>query len=334
MKGKLIIGIDVSKSTLDYVEVKPRISLSELTGCPVSQIKNDIESIMLFLSNYAVDKSFFVLEPTGSYSDKLQSILVEHGYAFALVNPRQSSHFCKFLGITSKHDVQAARTLAYMGATQHLPPYQRPRNQTKQRKKLLSAINGLLKTQRAMTNRVHAMEQYKAPCMIALEAFEKVIQRIEQEIKGLQNALAELNSDAHFSTQKSLAMSIKGVGPVTAEWVLISTDGLQHFHTPGQLVKFCGLAPQSHRSGTSVHSRGGMTKQACAKIRAALFMGAKAAIRWNKACKDLYERLRAKGKSYYKAMVAVMAKLLKQIFGVIKSGKEFDNEYYLQFQKK
>lgn len=62
-------------------------------------------------------------------------------------------------------------------------------------------------------------------------------------------------------------------------------------------------------------------------------MRARSAIRFNLACKDLCTRLRRIGKSYKQAMVAVMNKLIKQIFGVVNSNTPFDNEHYLKFQK-
>jgi hypothetical protein len=61
-------------------------------------------------------------------------------------------------------------------------------------------------------------------------------------------------------------------------------------------------------------------------------MAARSAIRFNLACKELYDRLRAKGKPYKKAMVAVMNKLIKQAFGVVQSKTEFDNNFYSNFK--
>ncbi len=124
----------------------------------------------------------------------------------------------------------------------------------------------------------------------------------------------------------------QGVGEKTANWLLTVTNGLTHFEDNKQLIKFIGLAPKSHHSGSSVRFRGGITKYGSAQTRACLYMGAISAIKHNHACKELYERLRAKGKPHYKAMVAVMAKLLKQIFAVVKSGIAFDNEYYLKYK--
>ena len=146
MKGKVIIGIDVSKLSLDYVAVEPSITIPMLKKHHVLSIDNDVESIHTLLASHRVGEAFFVLEPTGTYSDKLQCLLIEHGHDFSLVNPRQSHYFCEFLGISTKHDAQAARTLAYMGATQNLAVFKAPSEQAKQRKTLLSALNGLQKT--------------------------------------------------------------------------------------------------------------------------------------------------------------------------------------------
>ena len=46
--------------------------------------------------------------------------------------------------------------------------------------------------------------------------------------------------------------------------------------------------------------------------------------KYNKACRDLYERLVAKGKSKKLALIAVCNKLLKQAFAIAKSGLIYD----------
>ena len=46
----------------------------------------------------------------------------------------------------------------------------------------------------------------------------------------------------------------------------------------------------------------------------------------NPGCKDLYDRLRAKGKCHKSAMVAVGHKLLRQVFAVVKNEVAFDKK--------
>jgi transposase len=51
------------------------------------------------------------------------------------------------------------------------------------------------------------------------------------------------------------------------------------------------------------------------------------ACKYNKACRDIYERIVAKGKSKKLALISVCNKLLKQAFAIAKSGLIYDGEY-------
>ncbi|PZW38742.1 hypothetical protein LX95_02405, partial [Mesonia algae] len=53
----------------------------------------------------------------------------------------------------------------------------------------------------------------------------------------------------------------------------------------------------------------------------------------NKACKEIYERIVAKGKSKKLALIAVANKLLKQAFAIAKSGLPYDENYVLVLAK-
>jgi hypothetical protein len=44
---------------------------------------------------------------------------------------------------------------------------------------------------------------------------------------------------------------------------------------------------------------------------------------YNKACRELYERMVAAGKARKVALVAVMNKLLQQVFGIVNSGEVY-----------
>ena len=51
------------------------------------------------------------------------------------------------------------------------------------------------------------------------------------------------------------------------------------------------------------------------------------ACKYNKACKAIYDRIVAKGKSKKLALIVVCNKLLKQAFAIAKSGLIYDNNY-------
>jgi transposase len=63
------------------------------------------------------------------------------------------------------------------------------------------------------------------------------------------------------------------------------------------------------------------------KLRNLLFLCAFSACKYNKACRELYERIVTKGKSKKLALIAVINKLLKQAFAVAKSGLPYDENY-------
>lgn len=311
------IGVDVSQKSLDYYPT---------AKSKVGKVKNTESDILVMLSKYDIQQDSFVVEPTGTYSDKFLSIASEHGFTIYLAHPRQSHHFMSMLGINNKNDKQAAKLLSILGNSIELPCYEMPTALEKERKQLLTTLNGLEKQKQSIENQIHALEQYQVTSTQSLKSLQSVRDIIVTEIKDLEAKLYQ-NKDEQWQHLQKLATSVKGIGPVNATYLLTITNGFKQFTTPKQVVKYLGLAPKIHRSGTSVRQNGGITKTGNASVRGKLFMAARSAITWNNPCKKLYKRLRKKGKPYYKVMVAVMAKLVRQVFAVVKSEIPFDNDY-------
>jgi len=80
-------------------------------------------------------------------------------------------------------------------------------------------------------------------------------------------------------------------------------------------------------SGSSVKGRPRISKIGNQKLRNLLFMCSFTACKHNKACKAIYDRIVAKGKSKKLALMAVCNKLLKQAFAVAKSGLIYDENH-------
>ena len=66
------------------------------------------------------------------------------------------------------------------------------------------------------------------------------------------------------------------------------------------------------------------------RVRKTLYMAGVTSIKCNKSCKDLYERLRVKGKSHNLAIIAVVNKLIKQSFAIAKNNTYYQVDYNLQ----
>ena len=238
MTPKLTIGVDVSKSKLDYLVAKQDMDWATLRKQPVKQLINEVESIADFLSQYCPTETLFVFEPTGSYSDKLSSLLSEKGFEFAMMPSQKAHYFFRGLGIDVKTDQSATRMLTYMALRLELPRFSPPSVEMKQRRQLLGAICGLEKTQGQLSNRLHAIEQYYQPNQDIMSTYQELIQDIQTKIDALQAQLKALDDEA-FEQAKELVMSIKGIGPVTAHWLLILTNSIKNFDSAKKLVKFC-----------------------------------------------------------------------------------------------
>lgn len=321
-----VYGIDVSQSKLDIMELPTE---------NYSQIPNTTDEIQKWISQLCAvvtkEEILCVLEATGCYSNKLTYYLHLAGIACSVVNPSQSDGFAKAQGIVSKNDKQAARSLALMGQCLNLPLYQQPSEDMQNRKQLLMGINALKKQRQMLRNQLHALDNQIVFAPQVVHSLEQTLEMVETQLKNLEETLSDLSDEEH-QKQYDLITSVIGIGDKTAQSLICATGGLQHFQSAKQLAKFVGLVPSSHFSGSSVQKKGRITKKGNSQLRATLYMAARSARKHNKACKELYERLRFQGKSYKKAIVAVMHKLIKQAFGVVHSGVSFDNQFYLKFK--
>ncbi len=98
-------------------------------------------------------------------------------------------------------------------------------------------------------------------------------------------------------------------------------------HDLRELCSYAGLTPKIRQSGTSINGRARISKIGNQKLRNLLFMCSFNACKYNKACKAIYDRIVAKGKSKKLALIAVCNKLLKQAFAIAKSGLIYDDGY-------
>ena len=322
-----IYGIDVSKDTLDI------LNLNSITFSKEKrQIKNGSKSIEPWIKTLDANTSFCVVEATGTYSTTLVYLLNQYHIPVAVVSPFKSKSFMEVMGVSNKTDDQAANCLAMMGLHLDLKPYQMPSENRQKRRQLQTAHNAMMKQRQMLVNQLHAIDQLPIIEQVARQAYEQTLEMVDIQIQKLEQQLEELEDDEGYQKIKELACSVVGIGPTTAHAMLLAANGFEHFDTADQLSKFFGLTPNSHYSGSAVRRKGKISKMGAPYVRSLLYMCTRSAIRFNQACKELYQRLRVKGKSHKLAAVAVMHKLVKQVFACVKKQTPFDNQYYLKFK--
>lgn len=160
------------------------------------------------------------------------------------------------------------------------------------------------------------------------QAIDRHIEYLDREIDALESEILDcIASHEKLKRDYVLLTSIIGVGQNTAVTFLGELSAAANFATSRQLEVFCGIAPRLYESGSSVRSRSKMSKVGNSRIRKALFMPAMCALRTNPAMREFASRLRAAGKPGKVVVCAVMRKLLRVMFAVLKSGKPFDSDF-------
>lgn len=322
-----IYGIDVSKDSLDIAVLNGKGQQEQML-----EIKNDLKCIVKWI-NTIEQGAFCVLEATGSYSTKLTYSLAQGEIEFALVNPNRSKSYMDAIGLYNKTDRSAALSLAKMGYQLQLQPYVMPSQKRQEQKQLYTALRALRKQRQMLVNQLHALDQHPTVIAAAKAAYEQTLAMVDQQIEQLQQELSEQDEEPEVQQIQERICSVKGIGACTAQAILLATNDLRGFDSADQLACFLGLTPKTHYSGSSIRKSGHISKQGANQVRELLYMCARSAVRFNIACRALYQRLRAKGKPHKVAMVAVMHKLVKQLFACVKKQVMFDNEFELKMSK-
>ena len=169
----------------------------------------------------------------------------------------------------------------------------------------------------------------KNSCMIdavAQSLADVTISHFTSQLSAVDEAITQtIDHDSVLRRKRDLLLSISGVGETLAGVVLAELPGPDVLHSSAEVVAYVGLNPRQHQSGTSIDRMTRISKIGNAVLRAALYMPAMSAMRYNPAIVALVARLKSRGRLKPKQIVvAAMRKLLVLCFGVLKTGKPFD----------
>jgi|JI10StandDraft_1071094.scaffolds.fasta_scaffold183274_2 transposase len=311
-------GIDVSQSSL-------QISYQSLQGTwQETEIANQIIAISEWLQNIDLTQSWFIYEYTGNYSSRLSYALNLVEAQFSILTPSQSKGFRATLKSISKTDKQDARMLCQYGQKMQPEATALPDVSLEQKRQKYKYLATLKAEKQAFTNRLDALSYLPNADKIVQNSLQETITFFDLQIQTLSAEVFTLDED-DFKRIYDLMTQVVGIGNTTATALIIATNGFQDFDNAKQVAKFIGVAPSDRQSGTSIKQKGHISKSACAAVRTSLYMAAQNAARFNHACKELFTRLRAKGKPYKLVIIAVINKLIKQTFAVVKNKATFDN---------
>lgn len=313
------IGIDVSK--INFTVAYPTESAYRL-----EVFNNDSKGIKKFITSLGDGDYHCVLEATGTYSTLLVYLIQEAQIAVSMVNPKQINHFSKMMLSVTKTDNLDAKLIAMYGEKMKPAIYKMSSSTIQFLRQKRTLLRQFKKQLRMLLN---VQESFKALPKIdakADKALKKSIMFLEKQIQELHLDIVAVTR-TEFSVQLDHLTSIKGIGNGVATALIMATGGFTYFDSAKKFAKYIGVCPSYQQSGTSIKTKGIITRHGDPELRSLLYISSWSAIRFNASCKELYERLKAKGKPSKVALMAVINKLLRQAFAVVISKSNYVDNY-------
>jgi transposase len=316
---KLCCGIDVSFTTLDVCYQNNRGELFHL------HVGNNNAGFAKILEHTGAHYHF-VMEATGVYYIRLAFFLHGHDCTLSVVNALSIKRFIQMHGERNKSDKKDAAWICRYAIEQQPPSWQVPDSAYFQGKQLYNTIREYQEQIKRFNNQLHSLGLLPIQSKDTIRSIEKIKTTLQKEVKNLEQKLQELLAQWQPEQLKNIS-SVKGIGKRAAAMLIVFTQGFRNTANHRQLISFAGLSPTEYSSGTSIQGKPRICKRGGKQLRDVLYMCAMNAMKTNPACKALYERLRAKGKTGKQALIAVCNKLLKQVFAVMKSGSLYQPAY-------
>ena len=314
---KNIIGIDVSKKYFDSV----------ING-KVHRFDNDSKGIKKFINSIPLG-SHCAMESTSTYGYKLVYGIQKGGSFAYVINPLKIKYYSRMgLSKTKTDALDAVLITKYATLViDDLVPYEFPSENLQEAKQILKLIEQLKKQRTALRNNLESFNHLPLTSKDAIKSIKILITELNKQIKSLEGKVSKLIRTDYTDMIDNIK-SIKGVGEATATLLVAKTNGFKNFESSSQVSSFFGCCPRIIESGSSVKGKRCISKIGHGSIRTQLYMCAMSARACNSSCKNLYDRLVANKRPKKLALLAVVNKLIRQIFAIAKSGTKFNDFSY------
>lgn len=128
----------------------------------------------------------------------------------------------------------------------------------------------------------------------------------------------------HKKDEMEIIKSIKGIGDNTAAHFLVEIRDIKRFENRNKLSAYAGIDPSIKQSGSSINSKGKISKKGSKSLRRTLYLMASGVMKFNDYFRAYYLKKRQEGMKHRKAMIALCNKLIRTLFALL-SKKEMFN---------
>lgn len=314
------IGCDISKAVIDvscWIDNKPTY---------LGQFANDEHGFISILNllrsktQIDLDQWFFLFENTGAYSKLFLIWLLDNDIKCLEENPLRIS---RSLGMRrGKSDkIDSLDLCRYVFEKRDsLKPSSALCPKLVKLKTLLSRRDFLVKQQTAMKVSLKEKKAYLEEDLFQelntgnqelIDHFNKQIKAIDRKIELL------LKEDQSLDNTYKLIRSVVGIGPVTAAYLIATTNNFKSINSARKYASYCGIAPFPNSSGIRTGRRK-VSHMANKKMKALLSNCILSAIKHDPQIGMYYLRKKEEGKRSGVILNAIKNKLVQRVFAVVK----------------
>lgn len=316
MQDFLIVGVDVSKATLDIC-IKPSMTFLRVDNdkAGFSHIHETLKSLLVPGSDLLV-----VLEHTGRYSRNFEKFMRSVQINFCKVPALQIKRSLGVIrGKADKIDAQRIAEYAWL-RKEILIADPEVEEDIIQLQSFLSLRSKLVRDRSSYMTR---LKEIKAggcgPSDFEYKMHQQMITFFTNKINKVEQNIQELirSNDQLFKTC-DLLRTIKGVGWIVACYMISCTANFKKFTNARKFNCYAGLAPFAHESGSSIKGRSRLSHLANKQAKCLLNLAAFCAIRCDQEMKTYYQKRLAEGKRKMSCLNIIRSKLVARMFAVIK----------------
>lgn len=328
MKIKEAVGIDISKLTFDA-----RVHTSQAYQKFDNQTRGYRDLISWVYKNTSSPREevIFVFEHTGLYSHQLSVYLTSKNIPFLMVPGLEIKRSLGMArGKDDKKDATKIAQYAYR-LRDEIVPSKLETEEVMSLKRLLSLRERLVRQRAGFKSSLKEQKRVlsKKDNELLLGTQQRMIKYLSKQISGIEDQMSEMiKANESMSRNFMLLKTIKGVGSQTALFMIAYTANFNKFKNARKFASYCGIAPFSNESGTSIRGRTKVSGLANKKLKSLLDLCAKSSIQFNPEMKQYYDFRVESGKNKMSTINIIRNKLVSRMFAVIAR-----NEPYVDLMK-
>ncbi len=333
---KSFIGIDVSKLWFDLSLMM--VINGEKREMITQRFENNLPGLKLltkWLKAQGVlfdNSTLVVIENTGVYHRLIWEYCTEKGLSLHIGN---AAGIKWSLGITrGKNDVTDSQRLCSYCYRHADEPKAAPvldpvilqlKDLVTARTRMITQINStkVYLKELSLSNNKEVQKALEKAHKAALDGMKKSLDLINKQIKII------ISEHTSIKENYKLLISVPGIGPVTAIYMICCTANFASRISGKQLACYAGVVPFTNESGTSIKGKKKVHKMANKDLKKLLHMGARSVATNNAEFKTYYERKLKEGKHDLGIINAIRNKIVLRAVAVINR-----KEYYVDNYKK